>query len=84
MWFQCCQIKHAVPQLWKANIKNFAGNLSNLFIQDNHILKCHRTLNLEKLDSRKLCKILLSLIYDKLHIKFIMRKSLTITISSGK
>ena len=46
MQFQCCQIKHAMPQLWKDNINNFAGNLSDLSIQDHHLIKCDIILNL--------------------------------------
>ena len=56
MQFQCCQIKHAISQLWKDNIKNFAGNLNNLSIQEYHLIKCQRILNLEKIKSRELCK----------------------------
>ena len=46
MQFQCCQIKHAMPQLWKDNINNFAGNLSDLSIQNHHLIKCDIILNL--------------------------------------
>ena len=50
MQFHCWEIKHAIPQLWKDNIKNIAKNLSNLSIQDRYLMKCNRILNLEKLN----------------------------------
>ena len=65
MQFQCYQIKHALPKLQKDNIKNFSGNLNNFSIQDHHLIKCHRIVNLEKLNSRELCKSQLSLNYEK-------------------
>ena len=65
MQFQCRQIKHAIPQLWKDSIKNFARNLSNLSIQDHHLIKCHRILNLEKLNCGGLYKTHLSSKYEK-------------------
>ena len=65
MQFQCWQIKHPIPQFSKDNIKNSAGNLSNLSIQDPHLIKCHKIFNLEKLNSRELWKIQLSLKYEK-------------------
>ena len=52
MQFQCSQIKHVIPQLWKDNIKNFA-------------IKCYKVLNLEKLSSKELYKIQLPLKYEK-------------------
>lgn len=53
----------------KDNIKNFTGNLSNLSIQDHHLIQCHRifnwrVFNLEKRNSSKLYKIQLSLRYE--------------------
>ena len=57
MQFQYWQVKHPIPQLWNDNIKNFAENLSNLSIQDHHLIKCRRIFNLEKINSRKLFKI---------------------------
>ena len=65
MQFQYCQNKLAIPQLWKDNIKNFARNSCNLFIQDHHIIMHHRTINLEELNSKEFCKIQSSLKYEK-------------------
>ena len=45
-------------------MKNFAGNLNTLSIHDHHLIKCHRILTLEKLNSRKLYEIHLSLKYE--------------------
>ena len=41
MQFQYRQIIHALPQHWKETIKQFAGNLNNLYIQDHHLIKCN-------------------------------------------
>ena len=57
--------KHAIPQLWKDNIKNFARNLNNLSIQDHYLIKCNRILNLERLNSNELYEIQLPIIYEK-------------------
>ena len=68
----------------KLSMLYFAGNLSNLSIQNRHLIKFHRILNLEKLNNRKLYKIQLALNTKRLRIKLFMRKSLTVTISTGK
>ena len=62
----------------------FAGNLSNLSIQNRYLIKFHRILNVEKLSNRKLYKIQLALNTKSLHIKLFMRKGLTVTISTEK
>ena len=46
MQFQYRQIIHALPQHWKEIIKQFAGNLNNLYIQDHHLIKCNTIYNL--------------------------------------
>ena len=63
MQFQYRQIIHALPQHWKETIKQFAGNLNNLYIQDHHLIKCNAIYNLEKLDSRELYHMQLLLKY---------------------
>ena len=50
--FQYRQIIHALPQHWKETIKQFAGNLNNLYIQNHHLIKCNTIYNLEKLNSK--------------------------------
>ena len=65
MQFQYRQIIHALPQHWKETIKQFAGNLNNLYIQDHHLIKCNAIYNLEKLNSRELYHMQLLLKYDK-------------------
>ena len=65
MQFQYQQIIHALPQHWKETIKHFAGNLNNLYIQDYNLIKCNTIYNLEKLNSRELYHLQLSLKYDK-------------------
>ena len=65
MEFQYQQIIHALPQHWKETIKQFAGNLNNLYIQDHHLIKCNTIYNLEKLNSKELYHMQLCLKYDK-------------------
>ena len=65
MQFQYQQIIHALPQHWKEIIKQFAGNLNNLYIQDHHLIKCNTIYNLEKLNSKELYHMQLLLKYDK-------------------
>ena len=65
MQFQYWQIIHALPQHWKEIIKQFAGNLNNLYIQDHHLIKCNTIYNLEKLNSKELYHMQLLLKYDK-------------------
>ena len=57
--------KYALPQHRKENVKQFPGNLNNLYIQDHHSIRCNTIYNLEKLNSRKLYHIQLLLKYDK-------------------
>ena len=54
MQFQYLQVIHALPQHWKESMNNFAGNLSNLYIQDHHLIKCNTTYSLEKLNTKEL------------------------------
>ena len=65
MRFQYRQIIHALPQHWKETIKEFAGNLENLYIQDHHLIKCNSIYNSEKLNSKELYHMQLCLRYDK-------------------
>ena len=65
MQFQYRQIIHAFPQHWKETIKQRAGNLNNLYIQDHHLIKCNTICNLEKLNSWELYHMQLCLKYDK-------------------
>ena len=65
MQFQYRQIIHALLQHWKETIKQFAGNLNNLYIQDHHLIKCNTIYNLEKLNSKELYHMQLCLKYDK-------------------
>ena len=65
MQFQYWQIIHALPQHWKETIKQFAGNLNNLYIQDHHLIKCNTIYNLEKRNSKELYHMQLLLKYNK-------------------
>ena len=65
MQFQYRQIIHALPQHWKETIKQFPGNLNNLYIQDHHLIKCNTNYNFEKLSSKELYQMQLCLKYDK-------------------
>ena len=65
MQFQYQQIMHALPQHWKEIIKQFAGNLNNLYIQDDHLIKCNTIYNLEKLNRKELYHMQLLWKYDK-------------------
>ena len=75
MQFQYRQIIHALPQHWKETIKQFAGNLNNLYIQDHHLIKCNMISNLEKLNSKELYHMQLCLKYDKPTCKVITKLS---------
>ena len=46
-------------------MKQSAGNLNNLYIQDHHLIKCITIYNLEKLNSEELYYMWLLLKYDK-------------------
>ena len=81
MQFQYRQIIYALPQHWKEIIKQFAGNLNNIYMQDHHLIKCNTIYNLEKLNSKELYHMQLLLKY-KLRVKFITRKILMIMIST--
>ena len=48
-YFQWLQLKHAIPRKWKTIIKQNPGNVSNLLIQDHHLIKGAKILTLEKL-----------------------------------
>ena len=66
MQFQDRQIIHALPQHWKETIKQFAGNLNKLYIQQNHhLIKYNTIYNVEKLKSKELYHMQLCLKYDK-------------------
>ena len=54
MQFQYRQIALVLPQHWKETIKQFAGNLNNLYIQDYDLKKCSTIYNLKKLNSQEL------------------------------
>ena len=54
MQFQYHQIIHALPQHRKETIKQFAGNLDNLYMQDHHFIRCNTINNLEKPNSKEL------------------------------
>ena len=45
--FNAAKLSLLYHNFGKDNIKNFTGNLSNFSIQDHHLVKCHRILNLE-------------------------------------
>ena len=65
MQLQYRQIIHALSQHWNEIIKQFAGNLNNLYIQDHHVIKYSTIYNLEKLSSKELYHMKLCLKYDK-------------------
>ena len=83
MQFQYRQIIHALPQHWKETIKQFAGNLNNLYIQDHHLIKCNTIYNLEKLNSKELYHMQLLLNMINPRVKVITRKILMIMFSTG-
>ena len=51
-------IKQTIPQKWKTLINQNPGNVSDLLIQDHHLIKEARILTLEKLTSKELYLIL--------------------------
>ena len=85
MQFQYWQIILALPQHWKETMKQYAGNLNNLYIQDYHLIKCNTTYNLEKLNYKELYHMQLLLKYDKpvKRVKVITRKILIVMLSTG-
>ena len=52
-YFQWLQLKHVIQNLI-TTINQNPGNVSNLLIQDHHLIKEARILTLEKLSSKKL------------------------------
>ena len=65
MQLQYQQIIQALPQHRKETIKQFAGNLNKLYIQDYRLIECNTTYNLEKRNSKELYHMQLCLKYDK-------------------
>ena len=58
-YFQWLQLKHAILHKWKTIIKQNPDNVSNLLIQDHHLIKGARILTLKKLFSKELYSILI-------------------------
>ena len=75
MQFQYRKIIHALPQHWKEIIKQFAGNLNSLYIQDHHLIKCNTIYNLEKLNSKELYQMQFLLKRDKLTCQIYHKKN---------
>ena len=75
MQFPYQQIIHALPQHWKETIKQFTGNLNNLYIQDHHLIKGNTIYDLEKLNSKEIYHMQLCLKYDKLTCQSYHEKS---------
>ena len=58
MCFQWLQLKHIIPKAWKTSIKLSYVNVSDLLVQDHHLVKGARILTLGKLSANKLYSIL--------------------------
>ena len=55
--FKWIQIIHSLPKQWIQQIFIDSGNSINLTIQDHHLIKKHKILCLNKLDSKELYNI---------------------------
>ena len=57
--FLIVQIIHALPILWKEILRKYTASISNLVIQDHQVIKKHKILSLNKLNSATLYEILI-------------------------
>ena len=64
-FFQWLQLKHAILDKWKTIIKQNPGNVSDLLVHDDHLIKGARILTLEKLSSKELYSILITKFTNK-------------------
>ena len=51
-YFQLLQLKHAIPHKWKTITQQNPSNVSNLLIQDHHLIKGAQILTLDKLQKK--------------------------------
>ena len=51
-YFQLLQLKHATPHKWKTITQQNPSNVSNLLIQDHHLIKGAQILTLDKLQKK--------------------------------
>ena len=56
--FLIAQITRAIPSSRKKILLNYTESISNLVIQDHHLIKKHQIFSLNKLNSATLYKIL--------------------------
>ena len=54
MFFQCAQLKHAIPPGWKKIIFDYNDINEKDLCQNHHVIKGARTLPLDKLSSKKI------------------------------
>ena len=59
------QITHAIPRAWKKIFLECGNNISNLIINEHHLIKERQIYCLEKLNSRELYNMQLILIAEK-------------------
>ena len=57
--FLIVQIIHALPISWKEILRKYTESTNNLVIQDHHLMKKHRILSLNKLNSVTLYETLI-------------------------
>ena len=55
--FKWIQLTHFLPKPWIEQICIDSGNSINLAIQDQHLIKKHQVLCLNKLNSKELCNV---------------------------
>ena len=60
------QIIHAIPRAWKEKFLECGDNISDLIINEHHLIKKHQIYCLEKLNSRELYNMQLTLNVEKL------------------
>ena len=56
------QLINAIPEMWEKCIKQTSENTSFLVVKDHHLLRGSRIIILEKLISKELCSLLISVI----------------------
>ena len=60
MYFKWLQLTHAIPIRWKTNIFDNKDSITNLIVNDHHLIKKCRILLIEKATSSELYSIMLS------------------------
>ena len=78
-YFKQRQIVNSIPKTWKKVLKESQGYNSNLLLLDHQLLKNNRTLRIDKMNSKEIYSVIISLfILSKVNIpthQFILKKN---------